>query len=402
MRKHLKFLLTSVVFFASVLMAQSSAPLSLIFSELPPVPPNPTKWSEAIPVGETYWYQIGLAGPLAGAHGDYLLVGGGANFPEAALTATRANTLGKVYWDDLFVMRRSASGFEWLPTAFRLPKSIAYSAVISTPKGALVVGGEGFSSGPNGNAKARLEIFSEVFYMRYNPSRNAIEYEALPNLPKPLTYTVAGIAENTLYASQGRDAFSLNLNNPQEGWKTLPPLPVGRDVAVGTAVGGKFYVISGRAKVGDEWNFYKDAYAYDPKAGTWQKIADLPWCVTAGVAFPLRDRYILVVSGDKDIARWNTIQNLVAQRDKQDRGSVAWQKLNDAISWIYDHHTGFNTEILLYDTQSNRWQVAGQFPGTPPVTTPGVIWGNDLLTVTGEARPGVRTPKVWRISLEWR
>jgi N-acetylneuraminate epimerase len=153
-------------------------PPVLEWSELPSLPANPTDWSDAIPVGEPHWRSLGLAGPVAGADGDALLVGGGANFPEPARTANRENTLGKVYWDDLFVMRRDRAGrYRWLDRSFRLPKSIAYAATLSTRRGVLVIGGEGFSDGPNGAARAQLELFSDVFYLRYDAAREDLEIE---------------------------------------------------------------------------------------------------------------------------------------------------------------------------------------------------------------------------------
>jgi len=55
-----------------VTLASSQVPDRLVWDELPPVPASPGQLR-----------QPGLAGPFVGAHGDVLLVGGGANFPEA-------------------------------------------------------------------------------------------------------------------------------------------------------------------------------------------------------------------------------------------------------------------------------------------------------------------------------
>ncbi len=369
----------------------SSAP-RLDWAELSPLPANPTAWNDAIPVGKPYWRSLGLAGPIAGAHGDVLIAGGGANFPEPAKTSNRPNALGKVYWDDVFVMRRDGT---WLDQTFRLPKSIAYAATLSTPRGVLVIGGEGFSGGPNGTARGKLELFSDVFYLRYDAGRLDIEY--LPSLPRPMSYAVAGIVDDVVYVAQGGDFYGLDLARPRTGWKRLPAWPGDpRDVAVGVAQGGRFFLLSGRAKTSGGWRFYRDAYAYDPEANAWERVADLPWSVTAGLAYPVGDRYILVVGGDKDLDRWNLIQEQTALREAQEKGSPAWNEHNDAITWIYDHHIGFNTELLLYDVRRDSWRVAGRFPGPPAVTTPAVVWGDDLVAVSGEIRPGVRTPRVWR------
>ncbi|TCM45605.1 hypothetical protein [Kribbella sp. VKM Ac-2568] len=50
---------------------------------------------------------------------------------------------------------------------------------------------------------------------------------------------------------------------------------------------------------------------------------DLPYCVTAGQAYPTRDG-LLVLGGDKDLARWNHIQHQTALRDAAPKGSPTW------------------------------------------------------------------------------
>jgi N-acetylneuraminic acid mutarotase len=355
------------------------------FRRLADLPANRTAWNAAIPVREEYWRQIGLAGMVVGAHGGYLIAAGGANFPEPALTATRANTLGKIYWADAFVMGPDRT---WLDGSLSLPDALAYSACVSTADGVVVIGGEGFRGGPNGATRAPVTKFPDVFRLRYDPGAHRLVREDLPDLPRPMSYAVAALIGKKLYVAEGADFYTLDLARPGDGWRTLPAWPgPARSVAVGAAVGGRFYLLSGRAADADgTWHFYRDAYAYDPRTAAWRTLTDLPWCVTAGLAWPVGDgRHLLLAGGDKDLARWNLIQRQTAAGHK------------DAVTWIYDHHTGFNGELLLYDTHRDRWRVVGDFPGPSQVTTPAVRWGDDLVIVSGEVRPGIRTPAVWAV-----
>jgi N-acetylneuraminate epimerase len=357
------------------------------WARLPDLPPNRVDWHPAIPVREPYWTQLGLAGPIAGAHGDQLLVGGGANFPEPALTSNRANTLGKVYWNEVFVLRRGAT--RWSdPLVLR--DSIAYAACLSTQCGVLVIGGEGFRGGPNGTALAPIEKFADVFYLRADGTR-----VDLPSLPRGMSYAVAGLIGSVVYVAEGGDFLSLDLARP-DSWQALPPWPGDpRTVAVGTASDGRFYLLSGRRQLADKsWRFYTDAYSYDPRRARWSRLPDLPFCVTAGLAHSTGDG-LIVLGGDKDLDRWNRIQHQTALRDAATKGSPTWNHHNDVITWIYDHHTGFNSEILHYT--DNRWTIAGHFPGPPQVTTPAVPYRNGLAVLSGETRPGVRTPAVWHL-----
>ncbi len=365
---------------------------------LPDVPANTTDWHPAIPVGEPYWTQLGLAGPIAGAHGDHLIVAGGANFPEPALTATRANTLGKVYWTDAFVYSRASGRWQ---SAGQLPDAVGYAATLSTGDGVLVIGGEGYRGGPGGTLQRPAEKFADVFVLRWDARRSRLERTDLPPLPRALSYGVAGIVDGVVHVAEGGDFYGLDLDRPDRGWATLPRWPGDpRTVAVGAAQDGRFFLLSGRAQHADKsWTFYRDAYAYSPRRRRWDRIADLPWCVTAALAHPVGRTGLVVVGGDKDIDRWNLIEHHVALRTAATPGSAEWQRQNDIVTWIYDHHTGFNGELLRYDTKRDRWSVDGWFPGPPPATTPAVNWDGDLVVASGEVGPGIRTPRVWQAEL---
>lgn len=384
----------------ATLPAGASSGRRPVWTQLPDVPANTTDWHDAIPVGEPYWGSLGLAGPLAGAHGDYLIVAGGANFPEPGRTATRANSLGKVYWTDAFILHRGRDGdYRWLDTALHLPDAVGYAATVSTDDGVLVIGGEGYRGGPGGTAQRPVELFADVYYLRWNASGRTLEREDLPDLPRPMSYAVAGIVDGVVYVAEGADFVALDLARPDRGWTTLPTWPGDpRTVAVGAAQDGRFYLLSGRAKHADgSWTLYRDAYAYEPRRRAWRRVADLPWCVTAGLAHPVGRTGLVVAGGDRDVDRWNLIQHHAALRDAAPAGSAEWTRHNDIVTWIYDHHTGFNVDLLRYDTRRDRWQADGHFPGPPPATTPAVDWDGDLVVVSGEIGPGIRTPRVWSV-----
>jgi N-acetylneuraminic acid mutarotase len=356
-------------------------------------------WAEEIPVSESYWRQLGLAGPVAGSDGDHLIVAGGANFPEPARTSNRSPVLGKVYWTDAFVLRRTGNGsYAWVDADLRLQDAIGYAACISTSRGVLVLGGEGFRGGPNGAARKTVEKFAEVFYLRWDARRGQLVREDLPSLPHPLSYGAAARVGSTVFVAEGESFYSLDLDRTALGWKTLKRWPGDpRTVAVGATDGNRFYLLSGRGQQADgSWRFYEDAYAYDPRRAQWSRVADLPFCVTAGVGVR-RSAGFTVVGGDKDIDRWNLIQKVTAHRDEVPTGSAEWALRNDVLTWIYDHHTGFNTEVLGYDSRRDRWSLLGHTPGASQVTTPAVEWRGETVIASGEIRPGIRTAKVWAL-----
>jgi N-acetylneuraminate epimerase len=51
--------------------AVTQAERGLSWRRLSDLPPNRVDWAEEIPVGEPFWRQLGLAGPVAGSDGDH-------------------------------------------------------------------------------------------------------------------------------------------------------------------------------------------------------------------------------------------------------------------------------------------------------------------------------------------
>jgi N-acetylneuraminic acid mutarotase len=76
---------------------------------------------------------------------------------------------------------------------------------------------------------------------------------------------------------------------------------------------------------------------------------------------------------------------------------------------LKDEHPGFRSEILSYNTGEDLWVSVGRFPVEiksdadirphasiyAPVTTPLVNWEGSMVIAGGEARPAVRTNKVF-------
>lgn len=374
-------------------LAQAGSGLEFQWRELPPVPANQNAWSEAIPVGAPWWRQIGLAGPLVGVQGDRLLVGGGANFPEPAKTATRDNTLGKVYWNEVFVMDLKTG--VWSGKRFTLPRALAYSSTVSLPEGVLVIGGEGHET-PNGNLKDPLKVYADVFLMRLNAQGQEIEYKPYPSLPRAASYGAAAVVGRTVFMQSGADFWSLDLDAPERGWKTLPTWPgEPRDLALAAAVGHQFILASGRYKKGGVWLVHQDAYAYDARSGKWSRLPDMPYPAQAGQAYGVRGQYFVVLSGDRNVKRWELQAQLEAARAQAQPGSPAWEQANNAVTFAFDHHAGNNQAILVYDSRTRQWRESGYLPGPAPVTTQPVMWRDELLLVSGETNPGKRTPNIW-------
>jgi solute:Na+ symporter, SSS family len=71
-------------------------------------------------------------------------------------------------------------------------------------------------------------------------------------------------------------------------------------------------------------------------------------------------------------------------------GSLFGQDLRDA-------HPGFFKRGLLYHAITDTWSDAGPIPSNQVTTIP-VRWDGDIVLASGEIRPRVRSPQIWRIT----
>ncbi|PAP76670.1 hypothetical protein BSZ37_09565 [Rubrivirga marina] len=72
------------------------------------------------------------------------------------------------------------------------------------------------------------------------------------------------------------DHYVLNLDRPQDGWRTAAPLPVPRNHLSSAVYGGRIYAIGGQQGHDEGRRFRSELHAYDPATDTWARRADLP------------------------------------------------------------------------------------------------------------------------------
>lgn len=309
---------------------------------------------------------IGFAGSFAGRSQKALLVAGGANFPGKL--PWEGGT--KVWHDRLFVLEDGATTWR---EAGRLPTPNAYGAALSIGDEVVLIGG--------GDA---TQNFSAVWRARWDGK--TVTFEALPDLPHPLSAHSAVNVGNVIYVTGGLarpDAtvaeagfFSLDLTSPSTGWRELEPCPGGaRFLAVAGVHAGLFYLFSGArlvpgadGKPQREW--LRDAWRYTPGRG-WKRLADLPRPAVAAPspAATANDR-LLVIGGD-DGAQVNTRPA---------------------------DHRGFPRGILAYNPTTDTWSHGGDAPFSL-VTTSIILWPGHMIVPGGEQRPGIRSTRVWSAQL---
>lgn len=313
---------------------------------------------------------LGVAGPFVGVSNDVLIVAGGANFPKPYWGEA------KVWHDDIWVLDKSG---EW-HRGGKLPRPIGYGSSVTTDLGVLCMGGNDAS-----------QTYDDVFLLAWNSDTKEVQRESLPSLPSTLVYGAATTLGQKVYLAGGSETNDLSTalknfwvldlderGSDSFGWRELPAWPgpsraFNLLVAQNNGRGDRVYLFSGRrvAESG-ELEFLKDVYAYSPSDSSWERLEDSPECMMAGEAIPAGENHILIVGG-------------------------ADGSLFHSADELKDEHPGFPKQVWAYNALTDTWRKSGEVPQNH-VTTQVAKWGDDYIIASGEVRPRVRTPVIWKVT----
>ncbi len=336
--------------------------------------------------------QPGLAGPVTGAHGNFVLVAGGANF-ENGLPWRGGR---KKYHDEIFLMEKTASGeLFWKQSPIKLPFAMAYPACLSTPEGVLSIGGED-QNGP----------VNQVFLLAFQDGK--IRTETLPALPQAISSAGAAVIGTDVFVAGGLTPqgatsafYTINLQNKTNGWKVLPELPLALSHAVVVSQNDGeeacVYVIGGRNRTGEVSTFYSAVWKYKPSVQKWISEGDIlsdgkKLGLSAGTGIAAGSDDILLFGGDPGIYfnRTERLNNAIEKASGEDEKQRLWKEKDEMLS----SHPGFSKDILSFNTRSKKWEKIGNLTDESPATTTAFMWNEMLVIPSGEIRPGVRTPNV--------
>jgi SSS family solute:Na+ symporter len=321
-------------------------------------------WSElpALPDPE------GFAGPFAGTHHGALIAAGGANFPDKMPWDDGV----KVWYDRVFVLSTPEGPWKEVGT---LPRPLGYGVSISVADGLVCIGGSDAN-----------QHYRDCFRLQWNDEKLTVV--ELPHLPGPCANACGALMDGVIYVAGGLDSptatsalntfWSLDLADPNAQWQERESWPGPARMLATAAVQDKaFFLCSGTdLKVDSDGKtvreYLRDAYQYQPARG-WKRIADLPRsAVAAPTPAPAFGQSTFLIVGGDD----GTLVNFQPPEE----------------------HPGFPKSILAYHTITDTWKVAGEAPASH-VTTSMIPWLDRHVILSGEVRPGKRTPVVWALDI---
>jgi N-acetylneuraminate epimerase len=332
---------------------------------------------------------IGVAGPVTGVDGNFLIVAGGANFPGKMPWDGGQ----KVYYDSGAVYAfRDDSAPEKL-CSFRLSMPLAYAACSSIPMGVVYAGGED-ADGPS----------SRVRRLRFDEKSGVVLEDSLPDLPYEVTNGSMAAHENVLYFVGGENRVAaykhvlrMDMTSDSPSWSVLDTLPN----AISNAFAAIFlrnhtpelFILGGRQKsMHGESRIFQEAYRYKLSEKRWSACASFATTIAAGTIVGLDEPGMIVIGGDVGVLYRKT-ENLIRRiEDAHDPQLKA--SLQEERRILQSGHPGFTNQVWVYDPDQDSWDTLGSIPFHTPVTATAVYAGGRIYIPSGEIRPGVRSPFV--------
>ncbi len=178
-------------------------------------------------------------------------------------------------------------------------------------------------------------------------------------------YVVSGMfRQGWNFLAGSRNVFSIDLADPDAGWRTETDSPTSRDHTAAVTINGMIYLVAGQEN-DDQYNSVRpDLYRYDPVAMTWTELADMPdggrGHIDQGVL--VYEGKILVVAGNKNGAPG---QN-------------------------------YADEVYLYDPAADEWSLLSEIP-LPRMGGAAELVGGHLYFFGGS--DGIPRPQAWRAEI---
>ncbi len=298
---------------------------------------------------------------------------GGANFPGKYPWEG-----GKKKWyDHIYVF---PPGGQWQLSEEKLPSASGYGVSVSYRDKVIIAGG-----------CTENEHLSSVFSYQWVNGR--LQKEMLPDLPQPLAYMTGAIVGDLLVILGGSEspagsptktALLLDLGHPGAGWQKIEEWPgPERILPVSGVWNNQLFLMGGETSglnsFGEKHrHILHDHYSLSlARSGKnwkadWKKLVPIPRGVSAGGILPLlHNRFII----------WGGVDAVTAQHRTP------------------ANHPGITRTLLCYYPHNDTWEFLGEAGGfAPRVTLPVIPYQGSWLYISGEIKPGIRTPSIIRLS----
>ncbi len=315
----------------------------------------------------------GVSACFAGTSGDFLLLAGGCNFPEAPA----AEGGKKRYYRGIYAARiTDGTTLEWAQVGL-LPNDCAYGVTVQLDNSMLCIGGN--------NAE---KSFAEVYQVWLEDGKAQVKQ--LPQLPVSMDNFTGSRCGSQVIVSNGSCLCVLNLDRTCEGWKLVP---IANGAKLGQPVSGwaegAFCMWGGStAKTADrpatlhiEGSRFADLEAAPDTLPAPADCQGSAIFLGGAAAINLTDDCILAVGGVNKDVFLNAVNH---PQPGYMTHPVEWYRFNPYVS-IYCN---------------GRWYTAGKTQVTARAGAALAKHAGHVYLIGGELKPGIRTPEIYRLTFK--
>lgn len=327
-------------------------------------------------------YSLGVSACYAGQIGDYLVVAGGCNFPEAGKP--------KKYYAGVYAARMDRATLQWRLVGF-LPEPAAYGATIASGDSLLFIGG-------NNTEHALAAVYS----VRLNSAGTDVSINRLADLPATADNMAVALAGNDIFVVGGNQngkpsnavlRYKLGANSVNQATNStsavnlrIPGAP--RVQPVAAAYNDKLYVWGGFYADGEQSKVHTDGYVYDVNAKEWgalsapRSVDGEEMTLSGGIAWADGD-HLYATGGVNRTIFLDAISGRYECVEKNDylKQPIDWYKFSGNL-YVFDAVAG----QWLTTTFANKALARAGAQVVP--TTLGVYY------IGGELKPALRTPEI--------
>ena len=320
-------------------------------------------------------YSLGVSACYAGQIGDYLVVAGGCNFPEAGKP--------KKYYAGVYAARMDCATLQWRLVGF-LPEAAAYGATVTCGDSLLFLGG-------NNTDHALAAVYS----VRLNSVGTDVLINRLADLPATADNMAVALVGNDIFVVGGNQngkpsadvlRYKLGASTVSSANLRIPGAP--RVQPVAAAYNDKLYVWGGFYADGEQSKVHTDGYVYDVNAKEWGALS-AP-CSADGEEMTLSGG-IAWADGDHLYATGGVNRTIFLDAIS---GRYECVKKDDYLKQPIDWYK-FSGNLYVFDAVAGQWLTttfvnqALARAGAQAVPTPlGVYY------IGGELKPALRTPQI--------
>ena len=340
------------------------------------------QWQKIAEVPAQFGYKknIGTAGLLKGTLDNYLIVGGGANFPDGSPVEGGK----KVNHKDIYLFKATDEKIELLDQiSFDYPFS--YGATTTNSNNL-------YHITTNDKGKADIIEFSII--------NNKLVYNIITTLDFSIENIILEYVDNSLIFGCGSingnlDTTLYKFNLSSHELTTLTNFPGNsRSQCLSTIVNNELFIYGGGANI-----TYTDGYKYNFDSDEWSKLAELiidnKEYSLLGSDWVKLDNYTMLATGGFNDKLWkHAVHQLTTLKGEE------LQHFREYYFSMPVCEYNWNKEVFIYNISEDNWSIIDRIPYEAPCGHALLKINNSIYSIMGEIKPAVRTANIYHSKIK--